>query len=472
MTNAPRLIRIQRFDSISLDSTYFTSEGFLIDEPIVTTVGIFEYTNPDGSTRKELRLPEHVFEKDSLDSYEGKPVIITHDAGKVDKENVGDVIVGTILTKGYKDGEDVRAKIVVHDIDEVKESGLRELSLGYDLVLDETPGVWKGQKYDAIQTAIRINHLALVGDARAGSSARLNIDGKNKNVNDKGGKAMSKTKNAAMGSNELKKSISDYELRRKRRLDEKKDEEKPKTDAEYGEEKNKDEESYEKNKDYSYYKEKEPSGEKQADSDSYYEKIPEKYKEKLAYVKDRRDRRDEYGEPDSLETAYGIIAQQDEEIDVLLDIIEEMQAKQDYDSSCVKKDEDYEGEDYKAKGDYKEVHIHLDSKVGTSIREHIMLGKTGDMLGLPGLEMKTPIEAKKAIIKKMNPAMNFDGRGTAYINAAFDVAMSQIETNPPKGIEYQRSQMSGRFDANDDKPTGAMASRQAMIKRMKTGGEE
>ena len=52
----PTLKRVRRLDSIQLDKTYFTEEGYLIDHPIVTSVGIFEYTNPDGSTRRELRL--------------------------------------------------------------------------------------------------------------------------------------------------------------------------------------------------------------------------------------------------------------------------------------------------------------------------------------------------------------------------------------------------------------------------------
>ena len=59
--------RVQRFDSLPLDATYFTDEGYLVDHPIVTSVGIFVYHNPDGSERRELRLPEEVFaEKHSL----------------------------------------------------------------------------------------------------------------------------------------------------------------------------------------------------------------------------------------------------------------------------------------------------------------------------------------------------------------------------------------------------------------------
>ena len=50
-------MKVQRFDSLPLDATYFTDEGYLVDHPIVTSVGIFVYHNPDGSERRELRLP-------------------------------------------------------------------------------------------------------------------------------------------------------------------------------------------------------------------------------------------------------------------------------------------------------------------------------------------------------------------------------------------------------------------------------
>ena len=134
-----KLVHVTRLDSIRLDESFFTPDGFFIDTPIVTRTGIFEYKNPDGSVRRELRLPEHIFDEQSLATYEGKPVIITHAAEYVNKDNVADEIVGTILSKGYRDGENVRAKVVIHDIDAVKRSGLRELSLGYKTVADETP---------------------------------------------------------------------------------------------------------------------------------------------------------------------------------------------------------------------------------------------------------------------------------------------------------------------------------------------
>ena len=140
MSEAPKLSQAIRLDSLPLNQTYFTPEGYLMDRPILTSTGIFKYTNPDGSVRRELRLPEEVFAAESLASYQGKPIIITHDAGLVDKDNVQKHQIGTILTEGYRSGDDVRAEIVIHNTDEMRYCGLKELSLGYNLTLDETPG--------------------------------------------------------------------------------------------------------------------------------------------------------------------------------------------------------------------------------------------------------------------------------------------------------------------------------------------
>lgn len=97
----PKLTQVIRLDSLPLGQTSFTPEGYLKDRPILTSTGIFEYTNSDGSVRRELRLPEDVFDPESLASYKGKPIIITHDAGMVTKDNVQKFQIGTILTEGY-----------------------------------------------------------------------------------------------------------------------------------------------------------------------------------------------------------------------------------------------------------------------------------------------------------------------------------------------------------------------------------
>ena len=117
--DAPKKLRkVRRLDCIRLDAddrTYFTEEGYLVDHPILTSCGIFEYANPDGSIRRELRLPKYVFDEKSLRTYKGKPIIITHEAGAVNKDNVDREQIGTILSEGYRDGEDARAEIIIHN---------------------------------------------------------------------------------------------------------------------------------------------------------------------------------------------------------------------------------------------------------------------------------------------------------------------------------------------------------------------
>lgn len=166
---------VQRYDYAEIKAVK-TDEGFLRDTPIVARVGIQEYRQPDMSIRRELRLPEEVFHADALASMKGKPITITHPkSGRVTAKDAHRVTVGTMLTEGKQDGENVRTEIVIHSPDSM--GNARQLSLGYKADMDETPGVHPvyGQ-YDAIQRNIRVNHLSVVPVARAGAIARLNLD--------------------------------------------------------------------------------------------------------------------------------------------------------------------------------------------------------------------------------------------------------------------------------------------------------
>lgn len=461
MGDEPKLKRVKRLDSVPLEKVEYTPEGFLIDHPIVTSVGVFEYTNPDGSIRKELRLPEHVFNEKSLATYEGKPVIITHEAGRVDKDNVGDEIVGTILSKGEPDGDNVRAKIIIHDIDAVKRSNLRELSLGYDLVLDETPGEWNGQPYDAIQTEIVINHLAIVREARAGEQARLNIDSTENKALQKGasamaGKAVKQTK--ATNSDENRKKIAAFEARRKRRLDE----------AEAEKEKEKEEATAAANADTDSgvtEEIKENGDNPPADKDK------PSVEERVSLIKDRRDRRDADGDAADLEAAKAAIAEQDEDIEQLIEIVEELQAANDIATANTDNDEGgEENKDEDNEPDSGEKPMNADS-VDAVIAERLKLGRIGDRLNLDGLEALKPLDAKKRIIKAIKPDLRLDGKSKHYVNTAFDIAVQELDSR--KGTEYQRKQM---FNADGRNRTNsgisAMSARDRMIDRMMNGGDE
>jgi hypothetical protein len=165
---------VQRYDFAQFTATK-TDEGFLVDSPIVARTGILEYLRADGGIRRELRLPEDVFDPESLASMKGKPITVDHPkSGTVDSKTAHRLTVGTILTEGRQDGENVRPDIVIHSPDAIGDR--RELSLGYKAELIEEPGEHPVfGRYDAIQKNIRVNHLSVVKRGRAGV-ARLNLD--------------------------------------------------------------------------------------------------------------------------------------------------------------------------------------------------------------------------------------------------------------------------------------------------------
>ena len=513
---APKLRKVIRLDSIPLSKAFFTPEGYLKDNPVVTSVGIFEYGNPDGSIRRELRLPEDVFEPESLASYKGKPIIITHDAGLVTKDNVQDYQIGTILSNGYRDHDDVKAEIIIHNTDEMKDCGLKELSLGYNLELDETPGVWNGQKYDAIQRNIRINHLALVREARAGEQARLNIDGRDSDDVLKGGKAMKRRKtisrkaprkamrrtrrhDGVMSAEELAKAIEEYKRRRQERLAADEDEEVVESPVP--------EEEVAEDDDEIVAAPAEPKPSDDAEVE-----------EKVQFVKDRRSRRDAEGDPEELEEAEGIIANQDEDIDILFDIIDTLLAEKEFDEAeeetqaetetlapeedVVAEDEDEDTpeedvlEEELAEDDDEELAeeniseetipedelvedededvipykneneiVNTDS-VDRIVRDRINLGIVGSILHMDGLETMKMSKAKRRVIKMVRPGLRLDGKSRSYINAAFDCACEDIKRKAKKDTSYQKKQMFNRDSRSRSKRVdSADAARNRMIAR-------
>ncbi|RKK03321.1 DUF2213 domain-containing protein [Pseudoroseomonas wenyumeiae] len=148
-----------------------TKEGWFRDDPILTRAGIFTYRLANGQVRREYRPPEEVFNADSLASLRGVPVTLGHPGTVTADAPRG--IIGTVLTAGRRDGDNLRAEIIIHNPKAI--GGHREISLGYNVKLDETPGAIKGERYDAVQRRITYNHCAIVAQGRAGN-ARLRMD--------------------------------------------------------------------------------------------------------------------------------------------------------------------------------------------------------------------------------------------------------------------------------------------------------
>lgn len=444
MNEIPKLQRVTRLDSIKVDETYYTSEGFLIDHPIVTTVGIFEYMNPDGSIRRELRLPEEVFAPESLASYKGKPIIVTHRAGRVTTDNVEKETIGTILSEASKDGENVRVEIVIHNTDALK-TGLRELSLGYDLDLDETPGEWNGQPYDAIQRNIRVNHLALVSAARAGEQARLNIDEKE---NLTGGPEMEQNKtDSGLSPEELEEAIADYIAKKNAATtstdgDTATGETTPAPDGEVAAVK----------------------PEEQADEEDVVQS-----------VKERRDRRDAETASNSKETALETITQQDADIDALLKLIEQLKAKSDFADANADSDDTGKtdcGTIQKDGDESKSQSLNLDSAaVDRLVASKIDVIRIADKLHLDGVDVMSVKDGKKAVTKSVYPEMRLDGKSDDYIDALYDLTKQKIKGD--NNTDKQRKQMFNKdaAPAEEQSVTGADAARNRMIEKQKNGGK-
>lgn len=432
-----------RLDEINLDSTYFTDEGYLIDSPIVTTVGVFEYKNPDGTKRRELRRPEDVFDPESLASFLGKPVLFTHAAGLVDKTNASKENIGTITSIGREEGDNVRCDIVIHNTEVLEKYGYRALSLGYTQTFVEEPGVWNGQPYDGYQTNIRINHLALVRKARAGENARLNID--------------------SADEEEITGGITMSNPNDKKRIDEGTDPVIP-----------------------------------PAAADETAKPSPE---DVVKSIRERQDRRDSAGIPTDPEAASACIAEQAEDINTLLSAFDGMMAQRDFDSAADKPTEDTaaeppvkEGEEdpptteeenkdavgapaapaappapgAEPAGTSVELKVSMDS-IDRMVSERLSILRVGDKLNLDGLESMPIREAKAAIVKAVRPGMRMDGVSDDYINAAYDMAVAAV--NGRKSTDIQREQMAGgrkaTFDSAPEPTTGGSAAdrRNAMINR-------
>lgn len=150
-----------------------TPEGYIIDTPVIARTGIQWYKR-DGKDVAEYRPASEVFAPESLASFVGRPLTIDHPSFMVRSENVRGVAVGAILGEPWRDGENLRARVVVHDkraVDLIERGLKAELSVGYTVETEHVAGTTpEGAHYDAVQRNIRCNHLSIVTRGRAGNA--------------------------------------------------------------------------------------------------------------------------------------------------------------------------------------------------------------------------------------------------------------------------------------------------------------
>lgn len=168
----------RNYSGVMEETFKITEGGYLNGRAVVTTIGVFPYLQKDGSIIYELRAPEEVFDPESLETLKMIPITNNHPVEKVTQDNIDKLQKGTTGNSVEHDAYSVSIPISIKDkeaVQDVKDKK-RALSCGYRTVLVFDSGVWNGIKYDARQTNIRYNHIAIVEKGRAGDAAVMKID--------------------------------------------------------------------------------------------------------------------------------------------------------------------------------------------------------------------------------------------------------------------------------------------------------
>jgi uncharacterized protein len=173
---------VERFDFFGTVGKFTRTQVGGIRVPArLTRTGILEYKRPDGTIRRELRLPEEVFNTDSLASLQGATVTdLSHHRGLLSLNDWKDATLGHTEAV-RRDGKFVEADLLINDpsaVADIENGNLHDISCGYSCKLDATPGIYEGQPYDVIQRRIRYNHVAVLpkGRGRAGVDVAIRTD--------------------------------------------------------------------------------------------------------------------------------------------------------------------------------------------------------------------------------------------------------------------------------------------------------
>jgi uncharacterized protein len=173
---------VQRFDVMGrAGKVRRTQVGGVRVDARLTRIGVLPYTLADGTVRRELRHPDEVFNSDSLATLQSAPVTdLAHHRSLIGPHNWKEANLGH--TENVRsDARYVEGELVINDAataTDVENGKLADISCGYECKLDFTPGVFEGERYDAIQRAIRYNHVAVLpkGRGRAGTDVGVRLD--------------------------------------------------------------------------------------------------------------------------------------------------------------------------------------------------------------------------------------------------------------------------------------------------------
>lgn len=411
---------VHRYDNI--DNSDFlirpferTPDGFLSGRAVVTSIGVFSYLKADGTVQKELRLPEEVFNPDTLNSMKLKPMTLTHpteNGGLVSPENVQSLQVGSLGDNptggrfGFEEveGDNINCAIDLSitraDAINAVESGMNGLSMGYTCDLEKAVegATWCGVEYDFIQRNIRYNHCAIVNRGRAGDNAKivLRVDSAD-----------------AILENTLTNGIHDKTINRRNPM-------------------------------------------KKISLDGIDYEADEKV---IAVLKRTEKRADEAEEEAEQKTS---------ELDKLRAEFEEMKKSFEEKLSALTAEKD-EAEETAEKAKEEAEQAKADSadpkKLNELVNARMNLVSTAQKAGVEVKGDEADMEIKKAIVAKVYPRANLDGKDDIYINARFDGAVEMLSDSQDAN---NRAMLNAPTVTHGD----AMDARARMIERLKKGNKE
>ena len=161
-----------------------TDDGAVVIARVARGSNVQEYLGSemgmaDRAVVRVYRPDDQVFSRDAINSYARKPITIDHPKDGVTPDSWKDFAVGEIDPVGIlRDGEFVTVPLVFRDAAAIKliesADGPKELSMGYSAEIEMIDGVSpSGEPYDAIMSDFKMNHVAVVREARGGNQLRV-----------------------------------------------------------------------------------------------------------------------------------------------------------------------------------------------------------------------------------------------------------------------------------------------------------
>lgn len=168
------------FAELRWDKAEEMPNGWLKVPAVIGRSGVFPYQQPDGTVVREYRPPDEVGHTDSVSSFDGVPFTIDHPPLELDDQNTTAFSKGITNRARYNaNDKHVEAQILIfsRDAKMAAQQTHRQLSPGYTVLLDPTPGMTPdGERYDVIQRVIRGNHVAGVPQGRQGPEVAFRFD--------------------------------------------------------------------------------------------------------------------------------------------------------------------------------------------------------------------------------------------------------------------------------------------------------